>query len=397
MRYRSIDDGHVSSPAGFRATGVSCGLKEIKARDLALVYSAKPARAAAIFTTNAITAAPIFFNQAVLARNREGIRAIMINAGHANIATGPQGLANAVDCAKLTADELEVPRDSVLLLSTGRIGVPLPMDKMREGIRRAASELDSSGGRRAATAILTTDTRPKDRAMAISMREGRSIVIGAMAKGSRVTQPRQGTLLAVLTSDVTIDMALLVRSLEQAYSESFGRLATDGDVSPNDGVILLANGAADVPPILDPTSWEYAAWQEGLSAVCADLAQQVARDAVAGGKLMQVLVRGAANELQAKTIARAVAHSAAVRRACANSSADWGSILIAVGASGAELRPDLLEIRLGPVAVLREGIGMNFDPVAAMQALSGSEIELIVDLHLGTNQAILWAGTGDGG
>ena len=395
MRYRTIDDGHVSSPAGFRATGVSCGLKEVKARDLALVYSTRPARAAAIFTTNAITSAPIFFDQAVLGRNREGIRAVIINAGHANVATGPQGLAHAVDCAKLAADELEVPRDSVLLLSTGRIGLPLPMDRMREGIRRAASELDSGGGRRAATAILTTDTKPKDRAQTISMREGRSIVIGAMAKGSRVTQPRQGTVLAVITSDAAIDSRLLARSLDVAYAESFGRLAIDSDASPNDGIILLANGAADVPPILDPSSWEFAAWQEGLSALCADLAQQVARDAVAGGKLMHIHVRGAANDLQAAMIANAVAHSSAVRRACANSSADWGALLIAVGAAGAELRPDLLEIRLGSVAVLREGIALNFDQITAVQALSASEIDLTIDLHLGTCTAIRWAGTGD--
>lgn len=395
MTYRFIEDGHVSSPQGFRATGVSCGLKEIKARDLALVYSTKPARVATIFTNNAITAAPIFFNQAVLSRNREGMRAVMINAGHANVATGQQGLTNAIDCAKIAADELEVPRDSVLLLSTGKIGTQLPMDRLRGGIRRAASELDSGGGRRAATAILTTDTKPKDSALTFSLREGHSTTLGGMAKGSRMVFPRSTTLLAVLTSDVPMDSRLLNRSLEQAVARSFGRLTVAGESSPNDSIVLLANGAADVPPITDATSWEFAAWQEALDALCADLAQQVVRDAVAGGKLIYVQVRGAATDDQAHAIARAVASSPEVRWACAHGSPDWGGILIAVGTAGAELRPDLLEIRVGPVVVLREGIAVAFDPTTVVQALSGGEIELQVDLHLGTCGATAWTGTGE--
>src|SRR5919199_6707167 len=311
MSYNILDDGHVSSPSGFRATGISGGLKEVRARDLALVYSQRPCHVAAMFTTSTILAAPIFFNQAILARNRDKIRAVMINAGHANAGTGQPGLADAVECAKLAADELEVPRDSVLLMSTGQIGVPLPMHKMKDAIRRAVSELDSGGGRRAAIAILTTDTRPKDRALVVSLREGRSIVIGGMAKGSRMVHPNLATLLCVLTTDVAIDTRLLARSLNQSVGQSFARLTIDGDTSPNDAVVLLANGASETPPITDVASWEYGAWQ------------------------------------------------------------------VAVGASGAELRPDLLELRLGAVTVMREGLAVPFDGTAAVQTLSGSEIELV--------------------
>jgi glutamate N-acetyltransferase/amino-acid N-acetyltransferase len=281
----------------------------------------------------------------------------------------------------------------VLLLSTGKIGTPLPMDRMREGIRRAASELDSGGGRRAALAILTTDTRPKDRALAVSMREGRSITIGGMAKGSRMVSPRPATMLCILTSDVTMDTRLLTRSLEHAVDQSFLRLTIGAGASPNDAVLLLANGVSDVPPITDVGSWEFGAWQEALDAICADLAQQVARDAVVGGKLLQVHARGASDDEQARMIAASVAHSDAVRQACAASSSDWGGVLAAVGASGAELRPDLLEIRLGPVTVLREGVAVPFDTTAAVQALSGSEVELTVDLHLGNYSATVWTGT----
>jgi glutamate N-acetyltransferase/amino-acid N-acetyltransferase len=393
MSYNILDDGHVSSPSGFRATGISGGLKEVRARDLALVYSQKPCHVAAVFTTSAIVAAPIFFNQAILARNRDKIRAVLINAGQANAGTGQPGLADAVECAKLTADELEVPRDSVLLMSTGQIGVPLPMQRMKDAIRRAVSELDSGGGRRAATAILTSDTKPKDRAVVVSLREGRSIVIGGMAKGSRMVHPRLATLLCVLTSDVAMDTRLLARSIEQSVNQSFGRLTLDGDTSPNDGVILLANGASERPPIVDATSWEYGAWQDGLDALCADLAQQIVRDAAANGKLIQVHVRGAASEAIARKVAHAVARSASVRWSCAHGSPDWGGLLVSIGSSGVELRPDLLELRLGPVAVMLDGLPAAFNNASVVQALAGPEIELIADLHMGMHSATIWTCT----
>jgi glutamate N-acetyltransferase / amino-acid N-acetyltransferase len=393
MSYNFVDDGHISSPLGYRATGISGGLKDVRARDLALVYSVRPCTAAGLFTTSAIVGAPIFFNQAILARNRDKIRAVMINAGQANAGTGQPGLADAVECAKLAADELEVPRDSVLLMSTGQIGVPLPMHKMKDAIRRAVSELDSGGGRRAAIAILTTDTKPKERALSVSLREGRNVMIGGMAKGGRMVHPRMATLLCVITSDVMMDARLLARGLEQSVSQSFGRLTIDGDTSPNDGVILLANGASERSPIVDAGSWEYGAWQEGLDALCADLAQQVVRDAAANGKLIVVHVRGAASEAAARQVAQAVARSTSVRWACARGSADWGGLLVAVGAAGAELRPDLLELKIGPATVMLNGMPAAFDQNSAVQAISGPEAELTVDLHMGGYSATVWTST----
>ena len=393
MSYRLLDDGHISSPKGFRATGISCGLKGARARDLALVYSQKSCRAAALFTTNTLPAAPVFFDKAVLARSRENVRAVLINAGHANAGTGPQGLADAVECAKLAADELEVPRDSVLLMSTGQIGVSLPMRNMKDGIRRAVSELDSGGGRRAALAILTTDTRPKDRALSFLLRDGRSIVVAGMAKGSRMVQPRMATLLCVVTTDLAIDAHLLNRSLEQSAARSFGRLSLDGDTSPNDTLIVLANGAAEGPLVVDANTWEFGAWQEALDALCADLAQQVARDAAGSGKLIQIHVRGAADSESAERAAQAVARSAAVRWACATAGTDWGGLLAAVGASGIDLRPDLLELRIGATPVLIDGTAVTFDSRSVVQTLSNSEIELLVDLHMGNQSTTIWTCT----
>ena len=397
MSYSIIEDGHIATPTGFRATGVACGLKGAgKTRDLAMLYSQRACKAAAMFTTSQTRAAPVFFNQAILARNREAVRAVLINAGHANAGTGQPGLADAVECAKLTADELEVPRDSVLLMSTGLIGAPLPMGRMREGIRRAASELDSGGGHRAAMAIMTTDTRPKERTYRVGLQDGRSVTLAGMAKGTRMIHPRLATLLCLITTDLAIDSRLLVRSLQQSASRSFCRLNVDGDTSPNDTVLLLANGAAEGAPIVDAGSREYAAWQEALDALTADLSQQVMRDAAASGKIVQVHVRGAPNEGGARAIAEAITGSAAIRRAIAQGRPDWGALLTAVGNSGAELRPELLELRIGGTLVMHEGLPTPFDNATVTACLSGPEVELLADLHMGPGSAIMWTCTWGG-
>ncbi len=394
MSYTIFEDGHISSPNGYRSTGISCGLKEVrKARDLALVYSQASCHAAAMFTTSATIGASVFFNQAILARNRNNIRAVLINAGHANAGTGQPGLANAVECAKIVADELEVPRDSVLLMSTGIIGVPLPMDKLSEGIKRAVSELDSGGGRRAALAILTTDTRPKERSFRIQLRNGHRVMLSGMAKGTRMVHPQLSTLLCLMTTDLAIDQRLLSRSLQQSVASSFSRLTIDGDTAPNDTVLLLANGATEGPPIVDASSWEYGAWQEALDALTADLAQQIVRDAAGNGKILQVVVRGAANETSARQVANAVARSMTVRRSCLNGHVDWGAILAAVGASGVELRPELLELRIGNLLLMLEGMVVDFDQHLARQLFANTELELVVDLHLGLSAAVVWTCT----
>lgn len=397
MSYTIFEEGHISSPTGYRATGVSAGLKEgRKARDLALIYSQAPCKAAAMFTTSTTKAAPVFFDQAVLARNREGVRAVLINAGQANAGTGQPGLTDAIDCAKLVADELEIPRDSVLLMSSGIIGVPLPMERMRDGIIRAVSELDSGGGKRAALAMLTTDSRPKERAYRVHLREGRRITLAGMAKGTRMIHPQLATLLCVMTTDLPIDTRLLTRSLQQSVSRSFSRLTLDGDSSPNDGVLVLANGLEEGPPVMEVSSWEYGAWQEALDALTADLAQQIVRDAAGTGKIIRVTVRGAQTEAIARQVAQMVARSQAVRNACAQGRPDWGTILAAVGASGTEMRPELLDLYVGDLLLMLEGVPVSFDPTLALQLFSSPEIEFTIDLHLGPVGTTMWTCTWHG-
>lgn len=394
MSYTIFDDGHIASPAGFRATGVSCGLKDgSKARDLALIASQRPCRVGAMFTTSLTRAAPVFLSQAILSRNREAIRAVLINSGQANAGTGQAGLADAVECAKLVADELEVPRDAVLLMSTGIVGVPLPMPRLREGIKRAVSELDSGGGRRAAVAILTTDSRPKERVFRVQLRNDQRITLAGMAKGTRMIHPRLATMLCVITSDVLIEQRLLQRALQHSVARSFNRLNLDGDSSPNDSVLFLANGAAAMPSISDPTSREYGAFQEALDALCTDLAQQIVRDAAGNGKIMVVRVRGASDERMARRVADAVAGSRAVRAWVRRGSTDWGPLLAAVGGSCAEFRPELLALRVGQLSLLHEGATVPFDPAALLPIISAPEVELHVDLNVGPVDLNLWTCT----
>jgi glutamate N-acetyltransferase/amino-acid N-acetyltransferase len=394
MSYTIFEDGHIASPIGFRATGISCGLKDgSKARDLALIYSQHPCKVGALFTTSVTKAAPVFLSQAILSRNREAIRAVLINSGQANAGTGQPGLNDAVECAKLVADELEIQRDAVLLMSTGVIGASLPMAKLRDGIRRAVSELDSGGGRRAAVAIMTTDTRPKERVYRVQLREGHRITLAGMTKGTRMIHPQLATLLSLITTDVAIDARLLNRALQQSVARSFNRLSIDGDSSPNDSIYILANGAAEGPPISDVGSWEFGAFQEALDHLCADLSQQIVRDAAGNGKMIQVTVRGATNDDNARKIALAVVRSSAVRAACRRGAPDWGTILAAIGASGADLRPELLELRVGGLLLMQEGLPVTHEPIAAVQAFSGQEIQLVIDLHLGPIETSMWTCT----
>jgi glutamate N-acetyltransferase/amino-acid N-acetyltransferase len=394
MSYTIFDDGHIASPAGYRATGVSCGLKEgSKARDLALVYSTRPANVAAVFTTSMAKAAPVFLSQAILSRNRETMRAVLINSGQANAGTGQTGLTDAVECAKLVTDELEIARDAVLLMSTGIIGVSLPMQKMRDGIRRAVSELDSGGGKRAAVAILTTDSRPKERVLRVQLREGQRGVLAGMAKGTRLIHPCMATLLVMITTDIAIEQRLLQRALQQSVGRSFNKLNLDGESSPNDSVIILANGAAENPPISDPSSREFGAFQEALDALCADLAGQVVRDAAGSGKIISVRVRGAETEDMARQVADAVARSRSLRASVKRTLPEWGPLLAAVGSCKAELRPELIDLRVGQVQVLGQGAAVAYEQQALVQALSGPEVEFGVDLNIGPVELTIFSCT----
>jgi glutamate N-acetyltransferase/amino-acid N-acetyltransferase len=200
----------------------------------------------------------------------------------------------------------------------------------------------------------------------------------------------------MITTDLGIESRLLTRSLQQSVARSFSRLTLDGDSSPNDTIMVLANGMAEGPPITEASSWEYGAWQEALDALTADLAQQVVRDAAGSGKIIQVTVRGAQNEANARQMAQTIARSHAVRAACDEGRPDWGTVLAAVGASGAEMRSELLDIYVGDLLLMFEGLPVSFDQNIALQIFSGQEIEFTIDLHLGPSSATMWTCTWHG-
>lgn len=390
MAWTVLEDGSISSPQGYRATGIHAGFKPTRARDLALVYSTESCTAAAMFTTSAIKGAPVLVDQAVLARNRDHIRAVLINSGVANVGTGRPGLEAAVECTRLVSDELEIPRDSVLLMSTGAIGIPLEMDKMRSGIRRAASELDSKGGPRAAMAILHTDRKPKHLALQVSLRDGHTVTLAGMAKGGVHVHPNLATMLCLITSDVSMPAPLLSRSLRQSVAESFHCVTIDGDMSPNDTVLLMANGAASAPPIISASSWEYGMWQEALNHLTKRLALMVVGDSSDEFPLMAVEINGARTDGEARLAALAIARSLGVRRGWQQGVCDWGAIVAALGGSGAELAVERLSLFCGERQIVQDG-QLQLQTLAALPDPDQQGIiAMRLELQVGSGTTTIW-------
>ncbi len=333
-----LAEGSVTSPAGFTAVAVPAGLKKENQLDLALVVSEQDCVCAAVFTQNQVVAAPVIVDRETLAQNKTAIRAVVANAKNANACTGEPGLANARETQRLTAVALDIRPDQVLLLSTGVIGVQLPMDKIRAGVEMAAREIGGrgaeerrSGGVEAARAIMTTDTRPKHLAVTVELPGGGVVTIGGMAKGAGMIHPNMATMLAVITTDARIAPDVLDGLLDTAVNQSFNRISVDGDTSTNDTVLLLANGASGTA-VADEQS--RALFGEGLNFVCAELAKMIVRDGEGATKFVEIQVTGAATDADAHAIANTIATSPLVKTAFAGSDPNWGRILAAAGRAG---------------------------------------------------------------
>ncbi|MGQ9787579.1 MAG: bifunctional glutamate N-acetyltransferase/amino-acid acetyltransferase ArgJ, partial [Anaerolineae bacterium] len=351
--------GAVTRVPGYRATGVACGLKQSGQLDLALVVSDRPATAAGVFTTNAFRAAPVLYDEALLARKHPPfVRAVVINAGNANACTGEAGLRDTERMARLTEDILGLPRDTVLVMSTGVIGHRLPMDKVEQGIRIAAQSLSPSGGAVAARAIMTTDLVPKEAYVCIDTGNCR-FSIGGIAKGSGMIHPAlarpvsagklshpHATMLCLIVSDAHASAEVLQKALEEAVALSFNRITVDGDTSTNDTVLLLASGQENAPEIA-PNSEPHHLFQTALNEVCLSLAKQIARDGEGATHLVEITVCGAVSELEAERAAKAIATSPLVKTAIFGADPNWGRILAAVGRSGAQVDPQCTELWLG--------------------------------------------------
>lgn len=382
--------GALTRVPGFLAAGVPCGLKDSGALDLALVKAERPCAAAAVFTTNAFKAAPVLFDQALLARSNSTLQAVVINAGIANACTGEQGLRDAEAMARLAAEALALPGDRVFVMSTGVIGHSLPMDSVAAGIAAAASALSPEGGAAAAQAMMTTDQVPKE-AFVQTMLDGVPVSIGGMAKGSGMIHPNLATMLVTLVTDANIAPRALDEALRRAVAASFNRLTVDGDTSTNDTVLLLAAGTAGHRPIGHVEAPNFGPFQEALTELCTGLARMIARDGEGATKLVTVTVRHARTEAEAELAAKTVATSPLVKTAIFGHDPNWGRILAAIGRSGASVDPARTSLWLGPTQVVAGGEPVAFDAAALSRWLADSdEVEIVADLALGSAAATVW-------
>ena len=383
---------HITSVPGFRATGIACGIKGGSAKDLALVVSDVPCVAAAVFTTNAVKAAPVLYDQAVLASGAMA-QAVLVNSGCANACTGTRGLRDAKHTAQVVEECLGLTNSAALVMSTGVIGQHLPMDKIVPGIKMAHHSLTDHGGDLAALAIMTTDTRPKEAAVRIQF-EGQEGTIAGMCKGSGMIHPNMATMLGVLVTDVSIDPTLAQHVLYAVVDQTFNRVTVDGDTSTNDTVVLLANGQSGLPHISDPDSMEYHLFESGLLEVCTVLAQGLARDGEGATKLITVRVTGAHSTAAAAQVAKSIANSSLVKTAVYGQDANWGRVLCAAGYSGIEIEPSRLSLwmenQTDSLHLVKDGEPFKIDESRAAAILAQDEVTFRLDLGRGAEEAQVW-------
>ncbi|TFV54177.1 bifunctional glutamate N-acetyltransferase/amino-acid acetyltransferase ArgJ [Geodermatophilus sp. DF01-2] len=363
-----------TAPKGFRAAGVAAGLKSTGAKDVAVVVNAGPDdAAAAVFTTNRFPAAPVLWSRQVLTTGR--VRAVVLNSGGANACTGAEGFGDTHATAEHAAAELGIGAIDVAVASTGLIGVRLPMDRLTAGVTAAVKGLSDTGGQDAALAIMTTDSVPKTTVV-----ERNGWTVGGMAKGAGMLAPSLATMLVVLTTDAVVDAGTLQTALEQATSVSFERVDSDGCLSTNDTVIVMASGAGGVTPSADEVA-------EALTAACTDLAMQLLADAEGSTKDVAITVRGAASVEDALTAGRACARNNLLKTALFGNDPNWGRVLAAIGTTDAAFEPDRVDVTINGVTVCRGGaIGDPRDLVD----LTGRAVTIDVDLGAGTEQATIW-------
>jgi glutamate N-acetyltransferase/amino-acid N-acetyltransferase len=378
--------GGVTAPQGFRAAGMYCGIRKVK-KDIAMIVSDTPATVAGVFTLNKTQAAPILVDKIQLKRSSL-CSAIVVNSGNANACTGERGLNDAWQMVRTTAEVLGIPEEHVMVSSTGVIGQYMPMDKVVPAIGELAKMLSRSGNRDAAEAIMTTDTYPKEAAVQFTLGAS-TVTIGGVAKGSGMIAPNMATMLAFITTDVAISQPLLMKALQSATNRSFNRITVDGDMSTNDQVLVLANGLANHAPFGE-NSEEYQLFSAALEYVLIKLAKMIARDGEGATKLIEIQVKGARSEEEAAQAARAVANSNLVKTAIHGADANWGRILAAVGYSGIDFNPDIVEISFNDLPILKKNYEIVLDEEKAKDILGQEHVVVAIDLNQGNQFARFW-------
>ncbi|MEN2774685.1 bifunctional glutamate N-acetyltransferase/amino-acid acetyltransferase ArgJ [Acetivibrio clariflavus] len=382
----NVIDGGVTAPKGFKAAGVACGLKNNGKKDLAVVCSDDIAVATGVFTTNLVKGHSL---QLTMNHIKKGYaQSIVINSGNANACIGGQGNKDALEIAELTAQLLQCNAENVLVGSTGVIGIPLDMSKIRSGIKTSIANLSAEGGHEACEAIMTTDLVPKEIAVEIEI-QGKKIRIGGMAKGSGMIHPNMATMIGVITTDANISHNLLDKALKEVVGYTFNRVSVDGDTSVCDMVLILANGKAGNEGISEE-DMEYRNFKSALEHVCTYLAKMIAKDGEGATKLIEVKADGAATPDDAYKVVSAVAKSPLVKTAIFGEDANWGRIITAAGYSGADFDPTLVDIYIGDLMVCQNGCALKFDEDKAKEILKEKEVTILINLKKGNYSDRIW-------
>ena len=377
----------VTFPKGFKAAGVKAGIKKSGNLDLALIYTEKEAAVAGVFTKNAVAAAPVIVSREVVKGGKA--HAIVANAGCANACTGETGLANARKMAALAAAEVGCAPDEVLVGSTGIIGVNLPMDKLEAGIKAAAAELSEDGSKNAGNAIITTDTYSKACSCEVEI-GGQAVRFGAIAKGSGMIQPNMATMLCYITTDANISSQLMQKALSEIVEVSFNMISVDGDMSTNDTVLVLANGASGAAEITDGSP-EYEKFYATLKEICQELSKRIAADGEGATKFLTINVKGTKTFEDAKTVAMSIAKSPLVKTAFFGEDPNWGRVICAVGYAGIPMVPEKTVIKFGGVPVYANGLGAEFNEDDIHKVMAEHDIVIDVEMGMGDAKATVWS------
>ena len=392
VRIQKIGGG-VTAAKGFEAASAAAGIKYQGRDDMALIYSETPCRAAGTFTTNVVKAAPVKWDQKIVAESPY-VQAVVVNSGIANACTGAEGYGYCEETAKEAAKVFGVPENAVLVASTGVIGMQLPMDRLKKGISllKEAKGTGAEKGTAAAKAIMTTDTVHKEIAVQVEL-GGKTVTIGGMCKGSGMIHPNMCTMLAFVTTDAAISKELLQRAVSADVKDTFNMISVDGDTSTNDTLLVLANGLAGNPEITEEDE-DYRAFAKALSEVNTYLAKKMAGDGEGATALFEVKIIGAKTKEQAVTLSKSVVTSSLVKAAIYGHDANWGRILCAMGYSGAQFDPEKVDLffesAAGRIQIIENGVAVDYSEEEATRILSEPEVTAIADVKLGTESATAW-------
>ena len=382
-----VIEGGVTAPKGFEAASAAAGIKYEGREDMALIYSQKPCVAAGTFTTNVVKAAPVKWDQKIVAESPYA-QAVIVNSGIANACTGAEGYGYCQETAKAAAEALDVP---VLIGSTGVIGMQLPMERVAKGVKllAEAKEATLEAGTRAAKAIMTTDTVKKEVAVEVEI-GGTTVTIGGMCKGSGMIHPNMCTMLGYVTTDAVISKELLTKALKEDVKDTYNMVSVDGDTSTNDTVLLLANGMAGNPEITEEND-DYRIFTEALNYVNTNLAKSIAGDGEGCTALFEVKIIGAESKEQAVTLSKSVVTSSLTKAAIYGHDANWGRILCAMGYSGAQFDPEKVDLFFeGKIQIIQDGVACDYSEEKATEILSQPEVTAIADVKMGNCTATAW-------